>query len=443
MGIAKKPIKEEFSAGKNPKLKFTIPRGMKDILPHEYKYWDMVITNIKKMADVFNFEYIETPILEYEKLFEKGTGETTDIVKKEMFTLTTKGGDKLALRPEGTPSVARSYIANMTNWSLPVKLCSYGSMFRYERPQSGRKREFRQFNFEVIGAKSPIVDAQLINLAWKVFLKLKLTNISVQINSVGCKDCRKDYKTVVVNYFKSKKEDLCEDCLERFFSNPLRILDCKNKKCQIATAEAPQIVDYLCKECHDHLMSVLEYLDELEITYFLNPKIVRGLDYYTKTVFEIWSEEENFKEAKVAFCGGGRYDGLISSLGGKDTPAAGFGFGMDRIIMLMEHCKIKAPKKQNFKVFLVALGAEGKKKSLKIFDNLVNAGISVAEAFAKESLKAQLKAADKEGSSLSLIIGQKEAIDETVIVRDMASGAQEIVSMGKIIQEVKRMLKNI
>ena len=442
--ISKKELKTAPKKERARRVKFAAPRGMKDILPAEYAYWDMLKGVIKKNAEMFGFERIETPILEYAKLFEKGTGETTDIVQKEMFTLTTKGGDKLVLRPESTPGHVRAYIENgMTNWPQPVKLFSYGSAFRYERPQAGRKREFHQADFDVIGDSDPVIDAQLINLAWKILDKAGIKNISIQINSVGCGDCRKDYKSTLVNYFKSRKNDLCEDCAERLSSNPLRILDCKNKGCQGIIEDAPQIVDYLCKECHDHFMSVLEYLDELEIPYFLNSRLVRGLDYYTKTVFEIVSEEDEFKETKLSFGGGGRYDGLANLLGGKDTPAAGFALGMDRIVMLMEHQKISICKKPSPKIFLVALGAIGKKKSLKIFNKLADAGVLAGEAFSKGSLKAQLKVADKEKALLAIIIGQKEALDETAIIRDMASGAQEIVGISNTVAEVKRMLKNI
>lgn len=429
---------------KKSQLKFSVPKGMKDILSDEYRYWDFAESVIKNLANVFDFKYIETPILEDIRLFEKGTGAITDIVQKEMFNLTTKGGDKLAMRPESTPGVVRAYIENgLANWQQPVKLCSYGPMFRYERPQLGRKREFRQFSFEIIGEKDPIIDAELIYFAWKAFNKLGITDISIQINSIGCEKCRKDYRNILVNYFKGRKSELCKDCAERLSTNPLRILDCKDKDCQAAIEGAPQTLDYLCKECHDHLMLVLEYLDELQIPYFLNSKIVRGLDYYTKTVFEIWSEKEEFKGTKISFCSGGRYDNLVKLLGGKETPAVGMAFGMDRIVMLLEQQKTGLFKKSESKVYVIALGTIGKKKGLSVFDSLINSGIAAGESFSKDSLKAQLKAADKEESQLALIIGQKEALDETVIVRDMASGAQEIVRMDKVVAEVKRMLKNI
>lgn len=432
------------SQRKELQLKFSVPKGMKDILPDEYRYWEMAEAAIKKFAGAFGFQYIETPMLEDARLFEKGTGASTDIVQKEMFNLATKGGDKLALRPESTPSIARAYIENgMANWQQPVKLCSYGPMFRYERPQMGRKREFRQFGFEILGEQNPVIDAELVYFAWKVFSKLGITDISAQINSIGCNKCRKDYRNILLSYFKSRKGELCKDCAERLSINPLRILDCKNKDCQGIIGEAPQTVDYLCKECHDHLMLVLEYLDELEIPYFLNSKLVRGLDYYTKTVFEFWYEKEEFKDLKMSLCSGGRYDELVKLLGGKETPAAGMAFGMDRIVMILEGQKTNLPKKPNPKVFIVALGTVGKKKGLKVFDSFINSGIAAGEALSKESLKAQLKAADKENAQLSLIIGQKEALDETVIIRDMASGTQEIVRIDNVVSEVKRMLKNI
>ncbi|MFH1175403.1 MAG: histidine--tRNA ligase [bacterium] len=441
--LQKEQIAKE-SQKKSQKLAMSVPRGTKDVLPQEYRYWEMVLNTIKKLAISFNFEYIQTPIIEYAKLFEKGTGAATDIVQKEMFSFTTKGGDKLSLRPEGTPSLARAYLENgMVNWAHPIKLCSYGPMYRYERPQSGRKREFYQYNFDVFGSDDPIIDVELIYLAWKTFVKLGIKNVSVQVNSIGCEKCRKDYKGVLLSFLKSKKGDLCKDCAERILLNPLRVLDCKNAQCQKTLAEAPQIVDYLCKECHDHLTLLLEYLDGMEIPYFLNSRLVRGIDYYARTVFEIWSEEEEFKESRTAFCAGGRYDGLVELLGGKKVSAVGFAFGVDRIVNLLEYYQIPAIKKPSPKVFVVALGVSGKKRGLKILSELIDAGIPADEAFSKDSLKSQLKVADKETVALSLIIGQKEALDETVIIRDMASGAQEIVGLNKIISEVKRMLKNI
>jgi len=417
---------------------------MKDVLPEENRYWKQINNIVCKFAEIFGFSLIKTPIMEDVNLFERGAGVSSDVVRKEMYTLPVKGGQKLVLRPEGTAGIARAYIENgMSNLSQPVKLFYEGPMFRYERPQAGRKRQHSQFGFEVFGSNDAIIDAQLIYLAWKIFLKLGLKNISIHINSIGCNECRKGYRSALLNFLKSRKNRLCKDCIERMTLNPLRILDCKNDDCKEIIADAPQIVDHLCKECHDHLMLVLEFLDELDIPYFLNPKLVRGFDYYTKTVFEICSNDEQFKDSHINFGGGGRYDNLIKDIGGEEVPAAGFGIGIERMVMLMQHCRIKVPEKKKAKVFLVALGTIGRKKGLKLFENLISAGIFVRESFSKGSLKSQLKAADKEGALLSIIIGQKEAIDNVAIVRDMVSGAQEIIDADKIFPRIKKMLKNI
>lgn len=423
---------------------FSAPRGMKDVLPDEGRYWQHISNVVYKLACIFGFSLIQTPIIEDVGLFERSSGISSDVVRKEMYTLPVKGGQKLALRPEGTAGVARAFIENgMSNLSQPVKLFYEGQMFRYERPQAGRRRQHSQFGFEVFGSDDAIIDAQLIYLAWRIFAKLGLKNISIHINSIGCNECRKGYKSALLNFLKSRKNRLCKDCLERMSSNPLRVLDCKNDICKEIIADAPQIVDHLCQGCHDHLMLVLEFLDELDVPYFLNPKLVRGLDYYTKTVFEICSNDEQFQDSHVQFGGGGRYDSLVKDLGGGDVPAAGFGIGIERVIMLMKHCGVKVPDNKKAKVFLVALGTIGKKRGLKLFEDLVNAGIFVKESFAKGSLKAQLKMADKEKSLLSVIIGQKEAIDNVAIVRDMVSGAQEIIDTDKIFPRIKKMLKNI
>ncbi len=439
-------IKKELEVQKTSKSskQFSAPRGMKDVLPGENRYWTHIRNTVHKFASTFGFSLIQTPILEDAGLFERSSGIASDVVRKEMYILPAKGGQKLALRPEGTAGIARAYIENgMSNLSQPVKLYYEGQMFRYERPQAGRRRQHSQFGFEVFGSDDAVIDAQLIYLAWKIFYKLGIKNISIHVNSIGCSECRKGYRSALLNFLKSRKARLCKDCIERIALNPLRVLDCKNDDCKEVIADAPQIVDHLCKECHDHLMLVLEFLDELDVPYFLNPKLVRGLDYYTKTVFEICSDDEEFKDSHVQFGGGGRYDNLVKDLGGGEIPAAGFGMGIERMIMLMKHRGVKVPERKKAKVFLVALGTIGRKKGLKLFESLTNVGIFVKESFAKGSLKSQLKAADKEGSLLSIIIGQKEAIDNVVIMRDMVSGAQEMIGEEKIFTRVKKMLKNI
>ena len=423
------------------KKSFQTVRGMRDILPEEQIYWEKIRQVVKKSAEAYGFGRIETPILEDVGLFVKGTGAYTDIVEKEMFTLRTKGGDKLVLRPEFTPAIIRAYLEDgLSSLPRPVKLYGIGPIFRYERPQKGRYRQSEHANFEIIGEKDPVLDAQLIQLFFSISGDLRLKRLVTQINSVGCPQCAPNYKKSLLVFLRKIKNELCSDCQRRLKQNPLRLLDCKNEKCAQLTEDAPQIIDSLCGECHNHFKSVLEYLDELEIPYILNSRLVRGLDYYTKTVFEIWPEEKDGRQ--IALAGGGRYDGLVKLLGGRETPAVGFAIGLDRIVALMKERNIKVSSKVPASVFLVQLGDLGKKKSLSLFEKLQKAGIKTATSFNCDRMTTQLKIANKLGSRFALILGQKEALDETIIVRDMISGIQEIVPMTKIINVLKKKIKS-
>ncbi|MEA1937388.1 MAG: histidine--tRNA ligase [Patescibacteria group bacterium] len=417
-------------------------KGMREILPQEWFVWNHILDASEKLCRDFGFGKIEVPILEYTELYERGVGQITDIVEKEMYSFKTQGGAAVSLRPEGTAGIARAYIENgMSKWSQPVKLYYTGPMFRYEKPQAGRYREHHQFGFEVFGSEYPVIDAQIIHLAWKIFQKIGIKDITIQINSIGCEECRSSYKKLLVDYYEMKMNKLCADCKKRLARNSMRLLDCKEDKCMQVSSSAPQIIDYLCEDCHDHFKNVLEFLDELEIPYVLNPNLVRGLDYYTRTVFEIWPNSEKSESRQSSFGGGGRYDNLVRSLGGEDTPAIGFSFGIERVAeeILKDGFspKIKATKK----VFLIQLGNTAKKKALKLFNKLIDSNISTGESIGRGSIKSQLKMANKTNSKLALIIGQKEAIDDTVIIRDMKSGIQEIVVMEEVIAEIKRRLK--
>ena len=417
-------------------------KGMRDILPQEWLVWNHVLDVSEKLCRDFGFGKIEVPILERTELYERGVGQTTDIVEKEMFSFKTRGGDEVSLRPEGTAGVVRAYIENgMNKWSQPVKLYYTGPMFRYEKPQAGRYREHHQFGFEIFGGEGSVIDAQVIYLAWKIFQKIGIKDISIQINSIGCEDCRNNYKKLLVDYYGMKVNKLCVDCKRRLVKNPMRLLDCKEDKCMQVSSSAPQIIDHLCEDCHNHFKNVLEFLDELEIPYVLNPNLVRGLDYYTRTVFEIWSNGEESESRQSSFGGGGRYDNLVKYLGGEDTPAIGFSFGIERIVEKIIKDGLNPKIKLTKKVFLIQLGNAARKKVLKLFDKLIDSNISVAESVGRGSIKSQLKMANKLNSKLALIIGQKEAIDNTVIIRDMESGMQEIVVTEDIITEVKRRLK--
>ncbi len=419
---------------------FTAPKGMPDILPEDQDYWREIQEVVKEEAQNFNFKKIDTPILEDIGLFQRGTGEATDIVEKEMFELVTKGGQKLALRPEFTPGIIRAYLENgLYTQPLPIKLYSFGPIFRYAQPQAGRFRQFHQFDFEIIGDEAPILDAQLISLVWQILKKLKLKGLNIQINTIGCQECRPDYEKLLRDYYHRNLSKLCSDCRRRLRKNPLRLLDCKEDKCRLLANNAPQIVDHLCGECHDHFKSVLEFLDELALPYILNPSLARGLDYYTKTVFEIWPEQEIERQSSLG--GGGRYDLLVKLLGGRPTPAVGFAGGVERIISLMKTQKLEVAKQSVPKVYLAQLGELAKKESLKLFEELRGAKIAVAENLSKNSLKSQLKLANKLGVKISLILGQKEALEKTIIIRDMSTGVQEVTDIKKVIGEVKKRLK--
>ncbi len=417
------------------------PKGMQDILPNDFLFRDHILAAVEKYAKLYGFGRIETPVLEDTRLFARSIGEGTDIVEKEMFTCSTKGGDKLTLRPEGTAPIARAYITNgMASWSQPVKLYYSGSMFRYERPQAGRGREFSQFGFEILGSADPVFDAQMIQLTCFILKKIKLKDFVIHVNSIGDAKCRSKYRSALIDYYKPRFNKLCPNCRKRFAKNPLRLLDCKEEKCLMMRESAPQIVDYLCTDCHNHFKLVLEYLDESGIGYILDPYLVRGLDYYSKTVFEIAMEGDVRRQSVLG--GGGRYDGLIEELGGAPTPAIGIALGIERIIDRLKAQNISFSKISAAKIFLVQLGDRAKKKSFKLFNSLTEAGIPVSESFGRGSIKSQLRVANRLKVKIVLIIGQKESLDDTVIMRDMESGMQEIIDSAKIINIIKKKLKN-
>jgi len=358
-----------------------------------------------------------------------------------MYTLKTKGGDFLALRPEMTAPIVRAYIEQgMKSWPQPVKLWYFSPCFRHERQQAGRRRQFWQFGFEVLGEQNSVVDAQVIQIFYNILQELKLKGLIVEVNSIGDSQCRPYYKKLLKSYFRSRQESLCSDCKRRLKENVLRILDCKQEKCQLLIANAPQILDHLCKECKNHLKEVLEFLDEIELPYRLDPYLVRGLDYYTKTVFEIFSERKE-KGKSLALGGGGRYDKLIKLLGGKETPACGFAAGVERIIDLMKEQEISIFKRKKQQVFLAQLGNLAKRKSLKLFEEFREANIKVIESFGRDSLKAQLNKANKMRVPYTLIMGQREALENSILIRDMANGKQETVKLDEVVKKIRKKLK--
>ncbi len=415
-------------------------RGMRDILPDEQPYWERVRKSLSAASSEYGFQRIDLPTVEFAHLYLRTIGEGTDILDKEIYLFNTRGGDRVALRPEMTAGLCRAYIEHgMGVLPKPIKLFTMGPVFRYDRPQEGRYREHWQANFDMFGENDPILDAQTIQLAYRVVQQLGLKNIEFQVNSIGTAESRRDYEKALVRYLEAQKSKLCQNCRERLVSNPMRILDCKEDKCIQLTAHAPQSIDYLDQESRDHFKRLLEYLDELELPYVINTRLVRGLDYYTNTVFEIRSTDADGKNYSLG--GGGRYNRLIEALGGEPTPAIGFGLGLDRIVLEMKRTQVKPYQEPRPRVFLAQLGDMAKKKSLRLFAALEKNGILIAESFGRGSLKSQMRVANRLGVEVTVIIGQKEALDETAIVKDMVSGTQETVTQEKLVDAVKKILK--
>ncbi|BFT95210.1 MAG: histidine--tRNA ligase [Minisyncoccus archaeiphilus] len=423
------------------KLKFQTPTGMHDILPEDQAYYQRIFETIKKFFDFYGYSRIETPVLEDIELFNRSVGEGTDIVEKEMFSLKTRGGDHLALRPEGTAPIMRAYFQNgMVSLPQPVKLWYYGPFFRYERPQAGRFRQFYQFGAEIIGDEDPFFDVQAILILYNILEDLKIKNLIVRINSIGDDECRGEYKKALSKYLKNRKNNLCADCQNRSKTNVLRVLDCKNPKCREVISQAPQTMDYLCDGCRAHLKEVLEYLDELKIPYILDPFLVRGLDYYTRTVFEL--EVQNSGDGRQeALSGGGRYDILGKAIAGEAVPACGMAVGIERVIQKMKDNEVDVFHKKHAHVFLAQIGPMAKKRGMAIIEEFRKANMKIAECFNKDSLKLQLAKASKMGIKNVIIIGQKETIQNTAIIRNMETGKQLEVSQEDIVKEIKKTIK--
>ncbi len=421
------------------------PRGTKDILPEDQKYFKFIQEAVERQTGINGYEKIETPIFEYQSLFTKGIGEDSDIVEKEMYEVKRLGEErsdekeKLILRPEYTAGVARAYIEHgMKSWPQPVQLYYFGPVFRYNRPQRGRLREFWQFGFELLGASDPATDAQMISLAYSLCKSLHLADCAILVNSIGCRSCRPKLKVALKDFFSKKKAVLCEDCKRRLETNPFRILDCKNKICQKFTSQTPPLIDQLCIKCKDHFKQVLEFLDEAEVPYDLEPTLVRGLDYYTKTCFEVVLKSDLTRQNSLG--GGGRYDELIKLYGGPNTPAIGMAFGVERIIDILKKQKVQIKEAKKTQIFIAQLGKKAKKRAVNLLDLLQGEGISVRAALAKSGLRSQLKMANKLDAAITVIIGQREVVDGTAIIRDMKEGAQEVVEQEEVLDRVKRKL---
>ncbi|MBA3047095.1 histidine--tRNA ligase [Patescibacteria group bacterium] len=446
INFKKKNIKKDGQMKDNGKRKrrFARLRGMRDVLPDEYKYWNLVLCKAAKLAETYSFNRIDIPVLEQMDLYERSSGKTSDIVTKEMFSFVDKSGDRIALRPEATPGMVRSYIEHgMFNLPQPVKLFLLGPLFRHEKPQSGRYRQHNQFDLEIFGESNPAADAQLILIAYNFFRELQI-EVQIQINSIGCEECREEYCRQLVEFYKErgKRAKLCNDCKKRLAKNPLRLLDCKEAPCIELKEEAPQIVDSLCDNCRNHFIKVLEYLDELDVAYNLDPHLVRGLDYYNKTVFEIFPLNSEDQGRQISLGGGGRYDGLVEQMGGRPTPACGFGIGIERAVSQVKEKNIPIKENNKADIFLAQLGEQARQKAMVLFEELRRAGFQIREAFTKDSLRSQLEIANRMGVKFSLILGQKEIMDKTILIRDMESGIQEVVDCKKLILEIEKRLNN-
>lgn len=395
-------------------------KGTQDTLPKESYKIQYVESAVKETAENFGFHEMRTPVFEHTELFQRGVGETTDVVQKEMYTFEDKGGRSITLRPEGTAGAVRSFLEHgLFNEGLPQKIYYLTSCYRYEKPQAGRLREFHQFGIECFGAGSPAADAEAISLANEVFNYLGVNNLSLEINSIGCPECRKNYHKALKEYFEQYKDELCETCLGRLDRNPMRILDCKSPVCSSIAANAPTVIEFLCDDCKEHFEGVKKHLDAMNIEYTVNPQIVRGLDYYTRTVFEFVSKEIG---AQGTVCGGGRYDGLIEEVGGQSLPACGFGMGLERLLLLMETQNTPFPAPKKCDLYIASMGENANLKASQIACDLRSEGMSVQYDIVGRGLKPQMKYANKIGALYTLVLGDDEITTGNIKLKNMESG---------------------
>jgi histidyl-tRNA synthetase len=409
---------------------YSAPRGTTDILPEDQPYWRYVEQKAAAICQLYGYQRIDTPTFEDTTLFYRSVGEETDIVQKEMYTFNDRGGNSMTLRPEGTAPVCRAYLERgMQNLPQPVKLYYFTSIFRYERPQAGRLREHHQFGIEALGEADASLDAEVIDMAWRLLVSLGLNKIFLYVNSIGCPQCRPDHLKALREYYASRVDKLCPDCKIRFQRNVLRLLDCKQPSCQEMVAEAPKSIDHLCIECADHFQKLKGYLDLLNIPFEVNSRLVRGFDYYTRTVFEIQPEEE---KAQSTLAGGGRYDGLIETLGGKPTPGIGFGAGIERIILNLKKQGVAVPALPSPQAYIAFIGDAARDEAIILAGQLRRGGIGVIMATSEKSLKAQLRQANNLKIPRTVIIGDDEVRTGTAVLRDMASSQQRSVSLKEL-----------
>ncbi len=404
-----------------------IPKGTKDVLPSQSYKWQYIENAAREVARVFGFKEIRTPVFEHTELFLRGVGETTDVVNKEMYTFEDKGGRSITLKPEGTAGAVRLYVENgLSSTPMPVKTYYITPAFRYERPQAGRLREFHQFGIEVFGSKSAETDAEVIFAASSFLNKLNVKDVKLEINSIGCKTCRAAYNAALKAYFKPRLGEMCETCRTRFDTNPLRILDCKEEACKKISADAPAITDYLCDDCRAHFQKVKSLLSGQGVEFTVNPRIVRGLDYYTRTVFEFVSTAIG---AQGTVCGGGRYDGLVASLGGPETPAVGFGAGIERLMLLMENTAVPFPEEPAPLIYIAGMDEASRNLAFSLALDLRKKGVSAEIDHMERSVKAQLKYADKLGVKYVAVIGESEMSTGELNVKNMSDGSTQTVKL--------------
>jgi len=409
---------------------YKAPQGTFDILPSEQHYWRFVEAQAAALCRSYGYQRLDTPIFEEAGLFERGVGPASDIVEKEMYSFPDRSGDMMTLRPEGTAPVCRAYLEHgMAHLPQPVRLYYLGPAFRYERPQAGRFRQHHQFGFEALGEADPALDAEVISMAWDFFQRLGLTELNLELNSIGCAQCRPGYLAELRAYYQGHLPQLCLDCRHRLERNPLRLLDCKQPGCQAVADSAPHSVDHLCPECREHFTRLHSYLEALGFPFHLNHRLVRGLDYYTRTVFEVQPLVEG---AQSTLGGGGRYDGLIEALGGRPTPGVGFAAGIERIILNLKRAGVAVAAPPPPQVFLAHIGEAAKRQALALAGRLRRQGITVVAVWSDRSLRAQLRQANSLGARYALILGEEEVAGGTVVLRDMATGQQHSVPQERV-----------
>lgn len=408
-------------------------KGTEDVLPKDSYRWQFVEDVMRRESKAYGFKEIRTPVFEHTELFQRGVGQTTDVVQKEMYTFDTKGGESVTLRPEGTAGAARAVLEHsLENDGLPIKASYFVSCYRYEKPQAGRLREFHQFGVEEYGTQSPLADAEIICVAQSIFDRLGIKQLRLEINSIGCPTCRAEYHKALREYFGARKEELCDTCNSRLEKNPMRILDCKSPICSKIAEGAPKITDYLCDECREHFEQVQKYLDVAGVEYTVNPTIVRGLDYYTKTVFEFVTD---FIGAQGTVCGGGRYDGLIEELGGKHLPSLGFAMGMERLLMLMDKQGIEIPEPSSCDLYVATMGDKAKEKAFSLIKSVRDCGLIAETDVVGRGLRPQMKYADKIGAKFSLVLGDNEIEQNSAEVKNMTTGEKTTLALDETFAE--------